>query len=125
MRGVARELQEDVHFRVLRILQENPEISQRELADELGVALGRVNYILSALTEKGLVKIRNFRNSQNKVRYAYILTPEGILQKAQLTAGFLRRKMAEYEALCTEIETLRAEVGDDAIEAGAKDAMGR
>lgn len=112
-RGLSRDIKEDVHFRVLRILQERPEISQRELAEEVGIALGKVNYVLSALTNKGLVKIRNFRNSQNKLRYAYILTPAGIAAKADLTSGFLRRKLAEYEALRAEIERLQEEISHD------------
>lgn len=104
---MTRDLQDDVHFRVLRTLQERPEISQRDLAEELGIALGRVNYVLGALAEKGQVKIRNFRNSENKLRYAYILTPVGIAVKADLTSGFLKRKLAEYDALRAEIERLQ------------------
>lgn len=106
---MTRPVQEDVHFRVLRILEQRPEISQRELAEEVGIALGKVNYVLSALTGKGLVKMRNFRNSDNKLRYAYILTPAGLSAKLELTSGFLRRKLAEYEALKAEIESLQAE----------------
>lgn len=102
--------QEDVHFRVLRLLAKRPAISQRELAEDVGIALGKVNYILKALTEKGLVKIRNFRNSDNKLRYAYILTPAGLRTKADLTAGFLRRKLAEYEALKAEIDSVQGEM---------------
>ncbi len=108
---MSRDPGNDAHFRVLRILQLRPEISQRELAEEVGIALGKVNYILTALTDKGLVKIRNFRNAENKLRYAYILTPAGLAAKAELTSGFLRRKMAEYEALKTEIEGLQDEIG--------------
>jgi EPS-associated MarR family transcriptional regulator len=119
-----RERADDVQFRVLRILHERPEISQRELAEEVGVALGKMNYVLTALTERGLVKIRNFRNAENKLRYAYILTPEGIQAKAKLTAGFLRRKMAEYDALVAEIESLKAEVGDERAKAGCSDGGG-
>ena len=122
---MARELQEDVQFRVLRLLQAHPEISQRELAAELGVALGKVNYVLGALTEKGLVKMRNFRSAENKIRYAYMLTPEGLSAKARLTAGFLRRKMAEYEALCAEIEALQAEGGQGASEVIGSGRVGR
>ncbi|WP_245941523.1 MarR family EPS-associated transcriptional regulator [Cereibacter changlensis] len=100
-----------MHFRLLRLLEQRPEISQRELAEEVGVALGKVNYVLNALTKKGLVKIRNFRNSEKKLRYAYILTPAGLSAKADLTAGFLNRKIAEYEALRAEIESLQGETG--------------
>lgn len=105
-------IQEDVHFRVLRVLEQRPEISQRELAEDVGIALGKVNYVLNALTEKGLVKMRNFHNSDKKLRYAYILTPAGLRAKADLTAGFLRRKLAEYEALKAEIESVQGELGD-------------
>jgi EPS-associated MarR family transcriptional regulator len=107
---MTRALQEDVHFRVLRLLEQRPEISQRELAEEVGIALGKANFVLAALADKGLVKIRNFRNSDNKLRYAYILTPAGLRTKAELTAGFLRRKMAEYEGLKAEIEALQYEM---------------
>lgn len=103
-------LQEDAHYRVLRILEQRPEISQREMAEGVGIALGKVNYILNALTEKGLVKMRNFRNSENKLRYAYVLTPAGLRAKVDLTAGFLRRKLAEYEALKAEIESVQGEM---------------
>ena len=105
-----RVLPEDLRFRLLRLLEQNPQMSQRDLARELGIALGSVNYVLGALIEKGLVKARNFRNSGNKLRYAYVLTPQGVAEKTALTAGFLRRKMAEYEALKAELEALKAEV---------------
>ncbi|TYB85614.1 MarR family EPS-associated transcriptional regulator [Oceaniovalibus sp. ACAM 378] len=98
---------EDAHYRVLRLLQDKPDLSQREIAGELGVALGSVNYILRALIDKGLVKTRNFRNSGNKLRYAYILTPEGISRKSALAADFLRRKLREYEALRAEIAAVK------------------
>ncbi|NEK25042.1 MarR family EPS-associated transcriptional regulator [Sulfitobacter sp. JBTF-M27] len=100
----------DVQFRVLRLLEHHPETSQREISDALGVSLGAVNYVLKALIEKGEVKIKNFRASDNKLRYAYILTPRGIEAKARLMAGFLKRKLAEYEALKAEIESLDVEL---------------
>jgi EPS-associated MarR family transcriptional regulator len=102
---------EDLRFRVLRLLQEKPEMSQREISAALGVSFGGVNYCLQALAEKGMIKIRNFRASNNKLRYAYVLTPQGIAEKTALTGRFLRRKMAEYEALKAEIEAVRAEAG--------------
>lgn len=101
---------EDVHFRVLRILEQRPEISQRELAEELGIALGKTNFVLNALAAKGLLKIRNFRTAQNRVRYAYALTPAGLSARGELAAGFLRRKIREYEALKAEIDSLRREM---------------
>lgn len=105
-------LQEEVRFRVLRLLQENPELSQRELASALGISLGRVNYLLKALVEKGLVKFGNFSAAKDKRRYAYVLTPRGLAEKAALTGRFLSRKMAEFEALKAEIEALRGELAE-------------
>ena len=101
---------EDLRFRVLRLLEGNPELSQRQIARELGISLGGVNYCLRALADKGYVKIRNFRASNNKLRYAYFLTPAGLSEKAGLTGRFLARKMAEYEALTAEIEALRRDM---------------
>ncbi len=103
-------MQEDLHFRLLRLLEAHPEFSQRDLARELGMSLGKVNYCLNALIEKGWVKARNFRNSRNKLAYLYLLTPRGAEQKARITVRFLRRKIVEYEALEIEIEQLRREV---------------
>ena len=103
---------EEFHYKLLKILQENPDLSQRELAQELGLSLGKTNYCLRALIEKGFIKASNFRNSKNKVAYAYLLTPRGIEERVQATAFFLRRKLAEYEALEKEIEQLRREVNN-------------
>lgn len=113
-------LQEEVRFRVLRLLQNNPEMSQRELAAALGVSLGRVNYVLKALVEKGLVKFANFSAAPDKRRYAYVLTPRGLAEKAALTGRFLRRKTAEFEALKAEIEALRGELSESTDEAGRR-----
>jgi EPS-associated MarR family transcriptional regulator len=104
-------LQEDTHFRVLRLLQENPEMSQRELAEAVGVSVGGIHYVLNALIDKGLVKLGNFTAAEDKRRYAYILTPKGIVQKAALTRLFLARKIEEYELLKEEIESLSKEAG--------------
>ena len=106
---------EDLNFRVLRLLQDNPEISQRELADKVGVSHGKMNYCLNALIDKGLVKLENFQNSQHKLKYAYLLTPAGIAEKAKLTGRFLQRKVVEYERLKAEIEALRAEQANDRL----------
>jgi EPS-associated MarR family transcriptional regulator len=97
---------------VLRLIEENPHVSQRQIAASLGVSLGGVNYCLRALVGKGLLKIENFRKSGNKVGYLYLLTPEGIAEKTCLTEAFLRRKMAEYEALREEIEAVSASIED-------------
>tara|TARA_R110001599_G_C12274970_1_gene662058 strand:+ start:5784 stop:6143 length:360 start_codon:yes stop_codon:yes gene_type:complete len=103
---------EDTHYQVLKILEQHPQISQRELAKEMGVSLGKVNYCLKALMKKGLVKAGNFKNSSNKIAYFYVLTPRGIEAKAKISVRFLQRKLEEYEALKVEIEELQAEVVD-------------
>ena len=105
-------LQEDTHFRVLRLLQENPEMSQRELAEGVGVSVGGIHYVLNALIEKGLVKLGNFTAAEDKRRYAYILTPKGIAEKTAVTHRFLARKLEEYKALKAEIDALRSEIED-------------
>ena len=109
-------LQEDTHFRVLRLLQENPEMSQRELAEAVGVSVGGIHYVLTALIDKGLVKLGNFTAAEDKRRYSYVLTSKGIARKAALTRAFLIRKMEEYEALREEIEALSSELEIDAPE---------
>ena len=98
------------HLRLLRLLEAKPDLSQRDLSRELGMSLGKVNYCLNALVDKGLVKVDNFRNNDNKLSYAYLLTPRGIKSKALITAHFLQRKMAEYESLKIEIAQLKREV---------------
>lgn len=103
-------LQEESQLKVLRMLEANPHMTQRDLAEALGISLGKANYCLKALLDKGLIKVQNLRNSQNKLAYAYLVTPIGILEKAELTARFLKRKVAEYESLKHEIEALRREV---------------
>ena len=102
-------IQEDTHFRIMRILQENPDLTQRELANKLGMSVGGLNYCLNALIDKGLVKMQNFTNSKNKFKYVYLLTPMGIAEKVTLTTQFLNRKMEEFEALKIEIENLKAQ----------------
>ena len=103
-------LDDRTRYRLLKLLQENPELSQRQLAGELGVSVGKVNFCLRALLDRGLVKVRNFRNSDNKAAYAYYLTPKGAKEKVRATMGFLKRRLAEYEGLEREIEELRREV---------------
>ena len=94
---------------MLRLLDESPSRSQREMAQALGMSVGKANYVLKALLEKGLVKVQNFHNSENKRGYAYLLTPDGVAAKAELTRHFLARKIEEYDALRLEIEQLRRE----------------
>jgi len=106
---IKAKIQEEARFQILRLLSENPELSQRELSERVGISLGAVNYCLKGLTDRGLVKVRNFRRNPDKLRYAYILTPTGIAEKAALTARFLQQKLGQYDALKREIETLTAE----------------
>jgi len=104
------QIQEDTYFRVMRILQENPDLTQRELAEKLGVSVGGLNYCLKALMEKGWVKMQNFQNSKNKFKYVYLLTPQGITEKVALTSRFLERKMQEYKTLKAEIDSLHQDL---------------
>ena len=97
-------------MKVLRRLHQTPQVSQRNLAKELGISLGSINFCFQALVEKGCIKMQNFRQSKNKLRYAYLLTPQGMTEKSKLTAEFMKRKVAEYEALQLEIEILKSEI---------------
>ncbi len=104
------ELQQYVRFRILRLLESNPQMSQRALSRELGISLGAVNYCLKSLVEKGQLKIRDFQAAKKKLRYAYVLTPKGASEKAALTSRFLQRKLEEYDALKAEIESLQQDL---------------
>jgi EPS-associated MarR family transcriptional regulator len=101
---------EDIQFRVLKLVQEQPHLKQRELADKLGVSLGKTNYCLRALVEKGQLKLGNFMRSNQRMGYVYGLTPAGLAHKAALAGRFLQRKKAEYEALRAEIDALQADM---------------
>ena len=101
-----------MHYRVLAIVEANPTITQRALAQALGVSLGRINYGLRALIDKGLIKVNNFKRSGTKLTYAYLLTPSGVTEKSALTKAFLARKMQEFDALKKEIEALQLMTGD-------------
>src|SRR3569832_2315186 len=100
---------DEVRYRFLKYVAEHPSATQRELARELGVSLGKANYCLRALVEKGLIKVKNFRHSDKKSAYAYVLTAKGLEEKIDVTVNFLRRKIVEYDALSREIEQLTAE----------------
>ena len=93
-------------------MQDNPDLTQRELADKLGMSVGGLNYCLNALIDKGFVKMANFSKSKNKFKYVYLITPQGVAEKVALTSLFLKRKMEEYDALKTEIDQLRHEITD-------------
>ena len=102
----------DTRYRLLKLLQKDPSVSQRRLATELGISLGKTNYCLKALMEKGFVKASNFKQNPHKRAYGYLLTPAGMQEKVRVTQRFLRRKREEYEALEREIAELRKEVSD-------------
>jgi EPS-associated MarR family transcriptional regulator len=108
-------LDETTHYGLLKTLEENPGLSQRDLAKRLGVSLGKINFCLNALVEKGSLKMSNFRNNENKLAYAYLLTPRGVEEKARVTVGFLKHKMQEYERLRKEIEELKREAENSGL----------
>lgn len=108
-------LREDVRFRILRLFQDDPEMSQRELAKAVGVSTGGIHYVLNALVDKGMLKVGNFTAAKDKRRYAYVLTRKGIFEKAELTRRFMIRKLAEYEALKAEIEEVGADLSEQEL----------
>jgi EPS-associated MarR family transcriptional regulator len=101
---------EQAHLRILKILEADPEISQRQIAETLGVSLGKTNYLIKALLQKGHIKAGNFMRATNKMKYAYLLTPEGIKAKLDLTRNYLARKEKEYIAMKAEIKAMRSEL---------------
>ena len=103
-------MSEEIYYKVIKQIEQDAEISQRQLSKELGVSLGKVNYCLHALIDKGWVKAKNFKNKQNKMAYRYLLTPHGVQQKTVIAKNFLKRKIGEYERLQSEIEVLHSEV---------------
>ena len=103
---------DEIQLRVLRLLQEKPQITQREMAEALGVSLGKTNFCIKALFARGLIKLNNFQNSRHKLAYSYFLTPAGMAEKAAITTRFLKLKMAEYERLKLEIASLQHEVAE-------------
>ena len=105
-------MNEEISYKLFKLIEEDPDISQRELAKEMGISLGKTNYCLKALMDKGWLKARNFKNSNNKIAYAYVFTPKGLREKAKITTRFLKRKVREYELLKREIEQLQQEVSE-------------
>ena len=108
--NLVKQRERDAHYKVMHILQKNSQLTQRELSRELGLSLGKLNYCLKSLVDKGWVKIENFTHSKNKQRYIYLVTPQGIFEKARMTREFLNRKIKEYEALRLEIDLLKNEL---------------
>ncbi|WRH76561.1 MAG: MarR family EPS-associated transcriptional regulator [Sphingobium sp.] len=101
---------EDLHFKVLRLLESQPDLSQRKIAEEVGVSLGAVNFCVKALIDKGHIKLANFKASKSKLGYVYVLTPNGIAHRARLAARFIERKATQYEAIRADLEQLRSEL---------------
>ena len=118
MAKITKNIDPDIHFRVLHTLEENPHITQRELAQKLGISLGGVNFCLKALVEIGHVKINNFQKNTNKSAYLYLLTPSGISKKTMLATSFLKRKMNEYKALKMEIDLIKIKIKDSNLTSG-------
>ncbi|QDC47530.1 MarR family EPS-associated transcriptional regulator [Candidatus Methylopumilus universalis] len=112
MTKALKSINPDMHFRALHLLEKEPGLTQRELAQKLGISLGGVNYCLKALIDIGHIKVGTFSKNPNKSVYLYLLTPKGIAEKAKLTAGFLKRKMMEYQALKKEIESIQSMAKD-------------
>jgi len=108
--GSSPPVSDEIRYRLLKYLADHPHASQRELARELGISLGKTNYCLRALVEKGWVKLRNFKNSDRKSAYAYVLTPRGVNEKVSVTVAFLRRKVTEYDDVARQIDALREEL---------------
>ncbi len=113
-------VEDEMRYRLLRYFEQHPHASQRELARELGISVGKVNYCLRALIQRGWVKMRNFRDSTNKLAYTYTLTSKGIEERVSVASRFLRRKLAEYDALSQEIERLTQDLREDRDQAGAE-----
>ena len=114
---------DDTSYGLLKTLEDNPGLSQRDMAKRLGISLGKVNFCLNALVEKGCLKVNNFRNSDNKLAYAYLLTPHGLEEKARITVRFLKYKMREYEQLRAEIEALKREAEQKGLLVGANEKL--
>ena len=110
----ATPMNDSIHYHILKQIQDNPEVTQREMAGKAGISLGKVNYCLKALVDKGLIKATNFKNSKNRAAYLYKLTPRGIEEKARVTVRFFKYKMQEYDRIKAEIEELRNEAQEGA-----------
>jgi EPS-associated MarR family transcriptional regulator len=114
-----------IEYRILKELQDNPAHTQRSLADRLDVSLGKINYVLSGLANKGLIKARKLKNKPGQIRWQYILTPQGISEKIRITRSYLRRRVWEFETICRELEVLEKEVGDSPEADEAREAIAR
>jgi EPS-associated MarR family transcriptional regulator len=108
--------EQEIRYRLLKVLSQDSNLSQRDMAKRMGISLGKVNYCLSELAKKGLIKVNRFKSAKNKIPYTYMLTPIGLEEKAKLTVTFLKRKLSEYEEIKRQIRELAGEVGEDRVE---------
>ena len=108
--------EQEIRYRLLKVLSQDSNLTQRDMAKCMGISLGKVNYCLSELAKKGHIKVNRFKSAKNKIPYSYILTPRGLEEKARLTVTFLKSKLSEYEAIKRQIKELASEVGDDRVE---------
>ncbi|MCD6296788.1 MAG: MarR family EPS-associated transcriptional regulator [Deltaproteobacteria bacterium] len=108
--------EQEIRFRLLKVLSQDSNLSQRDMAKRMGISLGKVNYCISELAKKGLIKVNRFKSARNKIPYTYILTPSGLEEKGRLTVAFLKRKLSEYEEIKSQIRELSSEVGEDRME---------
>jgi EPS-associated MarR family transcriptional regulator len=108
--------EQEIRYRLLKVLSQESNLSQRDMAKRMGISLGKVNYCLSELAKKGLIKVNRFKSAKNKIPYTYMLTPMGLEEKAKLTVTFLKRKLSEYEEIKRQIKELAGEVGEDRVE---------
>jgi EPS-associated MarR family transcriptional regulator len=108
--------EQEIRYRLLKVLSQDSNLSQRDMAKRMGISLGKVNYCLSELAKKGLIKVNRFKSAKNKIPYTYMLTPIGLEEKAKLTVTFLKRKLSEYEEIKRQIKELAGEVGEDRVE---------
>ncbi|MFA4911286.1 MAG: MarR family EPS-associated transcriptional regulator [Desulfobacteria bacterium] len=108
--------EQEIHYRLLKVLSQDPQLGQRDIAKRMGISLGKVNYCISELAAKGLIKITRFRSAKNKIPYTYVLTPKGLEEKGRLTLRFLKRKLLEYEEIKKQIRELHYEVEENSLD---------
>ena len=108
--------EQEIHYRLLKVLSQDPQLGQRDMAKRMGISLGKVNYCISELAAKGWIKITRFRSAKNKIPYTYLLTPKGLEEKGKLTLRFLKRKLSEYEEIKKQIRELHYEVEEDGLD---------
>jgi EPS-associated MarR family transcriptional regulator len=115
---------QEIHYRLLKLLADEPRIGQRDMAREMGISVGKVNYCITELATKGLIKIKRFKNTTTKLPYAYLLTPHGMEEKGRITIQFLKRKLDEYDEIKRQIEALTQDVEQNGLQAMAEAELG-